>query len=384
MSEEFNTAKIDFSEASKAPFDFIFMYNKTGPEAHISMRNLKVKVPRDKRVLIDNRADNDNDKVRLDLEIHAGEKVGLTGPNGSGKSSLFRVFGGLDSNGDGTVEITCPEDKSIFVASQEIRKVPKMLPGLLSYPNDEEEYTREEFEQALKDADLENALIHLPWNAVKPENLVELLSNPLQLELHKYQGSLNPSAAKSFIKGFAKTMTRHFHLSPLLEKYAEDDVLEVVTEALNARMAEMVAHDPEKEQIKVTFPHRAGKKAARSFIHKADTFVDGWILQGHRMRLSGGEQNKMNFARAFLQASEISIMLLDEPTAALKGRTAHDMVSRLFEKVPDATVLAIIHDETLRKHFDRHMKLGEDKSLTIKDIDHSEYEAKPADLTPEP
>ena len=102
------------------------------------------------------------------------------------------------------------------------------------------------------------------------------------------------------------------------------------------------------------------------------------------MRLSGREQINMNFARAFVQARQIAIMLLYEPTAALKRRTAHDMVSKLFEKIPDATVLAIIHDETLRKHFDRHMKLGEDKSLTIRDIDHSEFETKPADLSPEP
>lgn len=382
MSAPQTTPKIDFSEASKAPFDFIFMYNKTGPKAHISMRNLEVKVPRDKRVLIDNANDDEQGKERLDIEISSGEKVGFTGPNGSGKSSLFRVFGGLDSNGKGTVEITCPEDKTVFVASQEIRKVPKMLPGLLSYPNDEQDYSREEYEQALKDADLENALVHLPWNASKPEILSELLGNVLQQELNKQTGTLNPKTAQSFLKGFTKTMQREFDMPTLLQGYAEDDAADIVAETLNAKAGELLTHDPDKEEVKIMFPERAGKKAARSFIHKADTFVDGWILQGHRMRLSGGEQNKMNFARAFLQASEISVMLLDEPTAALKGKTAHDMVSRLFEKIPDATVIAIIHDETLRKHFDRHMKLGEDKSLTIKDIDHSEYEQ--ADLSPAP
>ena len=39
----------------------------------------------------------------IDLDIRAGETVGLTGPSGSGKSSLLMIMGGLERATGGTV-----------------------------------------------------------------------------------------------------------------------------------------------------------------------------------------------------------------------------------------------------------------------------------------
>jgi putative ABC transport system ATP-binding protein len=41
----------------------------------------------------------------VDMDIYAGEMVGIVGPSGSGKSTLLGLIGGLDTATGGTIEI---------------------------------------------------------------------------------------------------------------------------------------------------------------------------------------------------------------------------------------------------------------------------------------
>lgn len=49
----------------------------------------------------------------IDLEVRAGETVGITGASGSGKSSLMAVLSGLEPASGGTVEVTGADFRSL-------------------------------------------------------------------------------------------------------------------------------------------------------------------------------------------------------------------------------------------------------------------------------
>jgi ABC-type multidrug transport system ATPase subunit len=80
----------------------------------------------------------------LDLEVHAGEFLGLVGPNGSGKSTLLRVIAAVDEADEGSVRVLghdpdareardatgfCPED-SPYPPEVKARAVLRMLGSL--------------------------------------------------------------------------------------------------------------------------------------------------------------------------------------------------------------------------------------------------------------
>jgi putative ABC transport system ATP-binding protein len=63
-----------------------------------SLRNVKLTLP--------SRAGDVDILNGIDLEIAAGEAVGLVGPSGSGKTSLLMLMAGLERATDGTLQIT--------------------------------------------------------------------------------------------------------------------------------------------------------------------------------------------------------------------------------------------------------------------------------------
>lgn len=363
-----------FAKASQKPApEFIHLIEKKGTQAGVRFENLTIRVPRDKRVLIENAS----------LDIKAGDRIGFTGPNGSGKSSLFRAVRGLDSDGIGKITITLPAERQVFCASQEIRKAPVTLPGLLAYPHDPGNYTKLQYEEVLREAGLEQILVHLPWNAVHPENILKILNPILERDLEALEGTLSETAVRNFAEAFCDTLRDSLTMPDPLRHYYTDDIHRQVIEGLKQTLAEKLKYAPHKKQTLMLFPKSAARKMAKSVAENAKASIDGWLLQGHRMRLSGGEQQKMVFARMFLQGPENAIFLLDEVTSALKESTAHELYGKLIDKYPGATFIGIIHDTSLLKHFTHHLELGTDRRLSIKKLASAAAEITNPEIEPQ-
>lgn len=342
---------------------FIHLVEKEGEKAEIRFENLNIELPRESRTLIDNG----------NITILEGHRVGFTGPNGSGKSSLFRAARGLDSYGSGKIIITLPPGKGVFCASQEIRKVPLTLPGLLAYPRAAEDYPPNQFESVLHEAGLDKEIIQLPWNAVQPDNIIKILTPLLVQSLEKYAGKITEKSASLFHAAFAEAINNNLSMpQPLAEFYTQEIHKSIIEKIMHA-VSEALKPNSDEKQSSLFFSARTGRSVAKSFAENAKGLIDGWLLQGHRIRLSGGEQQRLIFARMFLQGGDISIFLLDEVTAAMKKETAHEMYEKLNQKFPDATIIGIVHDESLLEHFTHHMELGTDKKLTISTVPASQY-----------
>lgn len=73
--------------------------------------------------------------------------------------------------------------------------------------------------------------------------------------------------------------------------------------------------------------------------------------------LSGGEARRLALARVYL--TQVPVLLLDEPTAALDAATAHDVRQAIAAlRQLEVTVVIATHDEELAAQCDRALKLG--------------------------
>jgi len=79
---------------------------------------------------------------------------------------------------------------------------------------------------------------------------------------------------------------------------------------------------------------------------------------GHRPgELSGGERQRVGIARALVNAP--SLLLVDEPTAALDRRRSHEVVRLLADRAHDAgvAVVMVTHDRDVLEHCDRVLEM---------------------------
>lgn len=366
-SDKFNTS----AKEETVP-DFIYVDHYTGENTSVAFKDVTIKTPLEKTTLIKN----------INLTINNGERIGLTGPNGAGKSTIFRAMAELNSAGSGHIDITLPENKKIFIASQEIRKTPTTLPGLLSYPNRAEKYTHEQYEQCLDEAGLSEIKIHLPWNAAKPNVLFAAFTKNLDPELDKYIGKMTTDCAQDMADAVAKIIYKKLEVSELIRDHFTDEYRDILTHKIKDHVTGVLSCDENKKGKSLLFAGHTARKVARKAMTNANNAIENWLLQGHKMRLSGGQQQKLIFARMFLQVEEVGLFLLDEVTAALKEDTAHELYNKLFEKAEGVTAISIIHNDGLLRHHTHHLELDESKHLTLTKLnqDDSEPAPQPTDI----
>ena len=82
-------------------------------------------------------------------------------------------------------------------------------------------------------------------------------------------------------------------------------------------------------------------------------------------RLSGGEQQRIIFARALLHKPDI--LILDEVTAALDKPAAIKLYDDMVKALPDTTIISIAHNEHVIPAHTKHGHL-ENKKLTVKPV----------------
>ncbi|MCK9686757.1 phosphonate C-P lyase system protein PhnL [Scleromatobacter humisilvae] len=100
----------------------------------------------------------------------------------------------------------------------------------------------------------------------------------------------------------------------------------------------------------------AARDAARALLARLNLPPALWDLPP--ATFSGGEQQRVNIARGFVQASRL--LLLDEPTASLDAANRRVVVELIHEaKARGAAVVGIFHDEEVRDAVaDRCVELG--------------------------
>jgi ABC-type multidrug transport system fused ATPase/permease subunit len=85
--------------------------------------------------------------------------------------------------------------------------------------------------------------------------------------------------------------------------------------------------------------------------------------------LSGGQRQRLALARGLLAARDSSLILLDEPTAALDQVTELEVFVRLRRGMPDATIVASVHRMGALPNFDRVVLMAEGRVVDAGPLD---------------
>ena len=78
--------------------------------------------------------------------------------------------------------------------------------------------------------------------------------------------------------------------------------------------------------------------------------------------LSGGEQQRVGIARALIRKP--TVLLFDEPVAALADASGRELYLTLLEKLPKTVVLTIDRREVLREYHQKIVELSRDEAVS--------------------
>lgn len=362
MTHPANTADTTktFSQSARPPIpEYVYVYNHTGDHVEVKFENVTIETP-DGDVLIDD----------INFTLKDSERAGFTGPNGGGKSSIFRTMGELTSYGKGRIHITLPEGKRMMNVSQEMRKAPTTLAGMMSYRHDPSNYTHEEYETCLDEAGLPQLKVQLPWNAAKPDTLFPMYKEALDSEIKKYAENISRDTAEKIKVALIDALSKaEIGVPGTIADYFTPEYQDSLKQRIIKYAQEKFDNIAEKQEGKTAlFPGHWGRKIARNALSGGSNSIQNWLFMGHKMPLSGGQAEQLGFARLFLQADEVALFLLDEVTSALKEDKADELYTKLFSKAKGATAIGIIHNTALLKHYTHHLELGTDKRMVLKDL----------------
>jgi putative ABC transport system ATP-binding protein len=93
-------------------------------------------------------------------------------------------------------------------------------------------------------------------------------------------------------------------------------------------------------------------------------------MDHYPIQLSGGEQQRVALARAFI--TKPPILLADEPTGNLDGKTGNQVLEMLLElnRQEGATLVMVTHDPALARHADRVITLRDGLVVTDERVQH--------------
>lgn len=106
--------------------------------------------------------------------------------------------------------------------------------------------------------------------------------------------------------------------------------------------------------------------AAQRMLERLNIARELW--DGFPATFSGGEQQRVNLARAFIVRPRL--MILDEPTASLDRRTTDAVIELLLDmKRQGTTMVGVFHDwEVMEKLSDRILELDGKGSAHVRDV----------------
>jgi ABC-type Mn2+/Zn2+ transport system ATPase subunit len=111
------------------------------------------------------------------------------------------------------------------------------------------------------------------------------------------------------------------------------------------------------------------RKAAKEIFQDFAVFMDTQNVTGDKLstKLSGGEQQKLTFARILLHKPDI--LILDEITAALDMATGDKLYENMVSEMPETTIISIAHNTHIMKHHSHHGDLDTGtKKITVKPL----------------